>query len=373
MAGSGDSGPVRRALTGLLDAWLELDRQGAALLERAREQAAVVARAAEGARPDGAALATEVVSRVSTGTVAAEAELGGLARVFAGETQALAELLTGAPGVVTAPALGSGPEAIVTAFPEGAQRDYVAVLVADAAVEERQPSEAAEQAPAINAIPLSVGAALREEFDKVLGDEILTMVLHEKGHTVQLHGPDVPDEALIARLSWKKDPMGRADIKNAWRREPDGTVHTQHGIGHVVGKFTSIAALVKPLKAVLAPSGGTIQGMYDYLAEEASMGRTWIFVPADVAGLEPGDTTGFRGSGTRTPEMAFHWKAARRDTMEAGGGPMPVVRTDLIAEGRDPGAAMIFDRTDSGAWMLVTCYPAGVPDEKFTRLRSSTS
>ncbi|WP_053203430.1 hypothetical protein [Jiangella muralis] len=373
MAGDDGSGPVRRALTGLLDAWLDLDRSSAAPLDQARSQAAVVARAASGARPEGVAVAEQVPPLVALGLTAAADSLAGLARVFADEAGALVALLTGVPGPVTLAVLGSGPDAVVASFPAGPGRDYVRDLVADAAVDERQPSEVAERVPTVNAIPLSVAAGLRSAFDESVREDILAMVCHPRGHAVQLHGPDVPDEALMARVSWKKDPMGRSDAKNSWLRDADGRVRTKHGLGHVAGKFTTVKSLAKPVNALLAHCGGTLAGLHAYLEEQASMGRARIFVPADVAGLEPGDTTGFRGAGTSTPEMARHWKDARKDTMKAGGGPMPIVRTDQIAEGEDAGAAMILDRADSGAWLMVTCYPTGVPDEKFTRLRSTTS
>lgn len=371
MAGSDGSGPVRRALTGLLDAWLELDRSSAPLFDEVRSRAAGVARAAEAARAGG--IATQVVSLADAGATAAERELAGLAQVLAAETRSLVELLTGAPCVVTPPALGSGAAALVAGFPDGPGHDYVADLVADAAVDERQPSEVAEHAPAGNSIPLAVAAGLRAEFDESVREAIVAMVCHDRGHAVQLHGPDVTDEALRARVSWKKDPMGRADPKNSWRRDPDGVVTTKHGIGHIAGKFTTVEAMAKPLKALLAHCGGTIDGLDDYLTDNADTGRVRIFVPADVAGLQPGDVTGFRGSGTGTTLTARHWKAARGDAMQTGGGPMPIVRTDQIAEGEDPGAAMIFRRTDLGTWALVTCYPTEVADEKFTRLRSTTS
>lgn len=370
MAGDDGSGPVRRALTGLLDTWLELDRGSTLALERARERAAVVARAVG---PRGGALAEQAPAKVALGVAAASDSLADLARVFADEAGALVALLTGVAGSVTPAVLGSGPDAVVDAFPPGTARHYVADLVTDAARDQRQPSSAAEKAPAVNAIPLSVAAGLRAAFGRSLGDDLLTMICHPRGHAVQLHGPDVPDEALMARVSWKKDPMGRADAKNSWRRDPDGTVHTKHGLGHVAGKFTTVEALVKPLKALLAHAGGTIDALHAYLEDVADEGRVRLFVPADAAGLGPGDTLGFRGSGTRTTATARHWRSARGDTMQTGGGPMPIVRTDQIAEGEDPGAAMIFRRTEPGTWVLVTCYPTEVPDEKFTRLRSTTS
>ncbi|WP_157987703.1 hypothetical protein [Jiangella endophytica] len=284
--------------------------------------------------------------------------------MFADETRALVELLTGAPGTVTPVALGSGPEAIVAAFPEGDGRTYVADLVADAAVDERQPSEVAERAPTVNAIPLSVAAGLRAEFGEVLGSDLLAMICHPRGHAVQLHGPDVPDEALMARVSWKKDPMGRTDAKNSWRRDADGVVHTKHGIGHVAGKFTTVEALIKPLKALLAHTGGTLEGLHAYLNRHGTIAGARIFVAAEDAGLAPGDTAGFRGAGTSNPEMTDHWFRARRDAMASGGGPMPIVRTDQVADNDSPGAAMIFRKID-GQWMLVTCFPDGAKKDDF--------
>lgn len=364
---AGDDGPIRRALTGLLDAWLDLDRSGFELLERVRTEAGRAARAVSAARPSGAALAEQVTSQLPAGTTAAGHEFGGLAQVFADEARALVQLLTGSPGVVTAAPLGSGPEAVVAAFPEGDGRDYVGGMVADAAAEVRQSSEAAERVPAGDAIALSVAAGLREEFDEAVREDILAMVCHPRGHAVQLHGPDVPDEALIARVTWKKDPMGRADAKNAWRRDADGAVQSRHGIGHVAGRFTSIAALAKPLKALLAHCGGTMEGLGDYLDLHGPDGRARIFVTATDAGLVPGDTTGFRGAGTSNDTMAEHWREARRDAMTNGGGPMPVVRTDQIADNDDAGAAMILRKID-GRWMLVTCFATSVQDDGFIRL-----
>ncbi len=365
MTGDDGSGPTRRALTGLLDAWLELDRRGASALAQARADAMDVARAAGGARVGGATAAGQVVEHADAGVAVAERELVGLAAVLADECRALVQLLTGVAGSVAPVGLGSGPDAIVEAFPAGDGRAYVADLVADAAVDERQPSEAAERAPAVNAIPLSVAAGLRAAFDESVREDILAMVCHPRGHAVQLHGPDVSDEALMARVSWKKDPMGRTDTKNSWRRDPDdGTVHSKHGIGHVAGKFTTVEALAKPLQALLAHTGGTLDGLHDYLDRHSTIAGTRIFVAAEDAGLAPGDTTGFRGAGTSTPDMTDHWFRARRDAMASGGGPMPIVRTDQVADNDNPGAAMIFRKID-GKWMLVTCFPDGAKKDDF--------
>lgn len=368
MAGDADgSGPVRRALTGLLGAWLDLDRGSAPVLDRARAQAVVVARAAGGARPDGVALAPQVPPRVALGTTAAAESLAGLARVFADEAAALVSLLTGVAGVVTPAALGAGSDAVIAAFPPGAAQDYVCDLVTDAAVEERQPSGVADRAPAVNAIPLSVAAGLRA----ALGDDLLAMICHPRGHAVQLHGPDVPDEALMARVSWKKDPMGRTDARNSWRRDADGSVHTGHGIGHVAGRFTTVEAMLKPLKALLDHVGGTMEGLHAYLDRIAPAGFARIFVAADDAGLAPGDSTGFRGAGTSTVSMADHWFWARRDAMANGGGPMPIVRTDQIADNDAPGAAMVLRKAD-GEWMMITCYPESAQGDEFMRMGAET-
>jgi hypothetical protein len=368
VAGDDGSGPTRRALTGLLDAWLDLDRRGAEALARTRADALDVARAAGGARVGGAAVAGQVVEQAGAGVAVAERELAGLAAVLADECRSLVELLTGVAGSVAPVGLGSGPDAIVAAFPAGDGRAYVADLVADAAVDERQPSEAAERAPAVNAIPLSVAAGLRAAFDVSVREDVPAMVCHPRGHAVQLHGPDVSDEALMARVSWKKDPMGRTDTKNSWHRDPDdGTVHSKHGIGHVAGRFTTVEALAKPLQALLAHTGGTLEGLGDYLDRYGPAGIARIFVAAADAELVPGDTTGFRGAGTSTKPMARHWTQARRDAMENGGGPLPIVRTDQIADNDKPGAAMIFRRID-GEWMLVTCFPESAKKDDFTRM-----
>ncbi|SEF17575.1 hypothetical protein [Jiangella alba] len=368
MAGDDGSGPIRRALTGLLDAWLDLDRGSAPALGRAREQAAVVARAVG---PRHGALAEQVPAKIALGASAASDALADLTRVFADEAGALVSLLTGVAGSVTPAALGSGPGAVVDAFPSGAARHYVADLVTDAAHDHRQPSSAAEQVPAVNAISLSVAAGVRAAFDGSVGEAMLAMVCHPRGHAVQLHGPDVPDEALMARVSWKKDPMGRTDTKNSWRRDADGTVHTKHALGHVAGKFTTVEALVKPLRALLAHAGGTIEGLHAYLDRNAPAGFARIFVAADDAGLAPGDSTGFRGAGTSTASMADHWFRARRDAMASGGGPMPIVRTDQIADNDAPGAAMILRKVD-GDWMMITCYPDSAQGDEFMRMGAET-
>lgn len=368
MAGDDGSGPTRRALTGLLDAWIDLDRRGAEALAQARADAMDVARAAGGARVGGAAAAGQVLEHADAGVAVAERELAGLAAVLADECRALVQLLTGVAGSVAPVGLGSGPDAIVEAFPAGDGRAYVADLVADAAVDERQPSEAAERAPTVNAIPLSAAAGLRAAFDESVREDVLAMVCHPRGHAVQLHGPDVPDEALMARVSWKKDPMGRTDTKNSWRRDPDdGTVHSKHGIGHVAGRFTTVEALAKPLQALLAHTDGTIEGLHAYLNHHFPDGAALIFVSAEDAGLVPGDATGFRGAGTSTDAMVEDWKGARRDAMKHGGGPMPIVRTDQIADNDDPGAAMILRKVD-GDWVVITCFPEGAQGDDFMRM-----
>ncbi|TDE09079.1 hypothetical protein [Jiangella asiatica] len=367
MATDETGGPIRRSLDGLLDALLAYDRASADVLATTRRDAERVAKALSAAGPDGAALADQVMELVAAGVAAAGEELAVATEAFASETGALSDLLAEPPASGASP--GPVPAQATTSGEDAGQAEDEAVddALADEELLERQSSADAERAPTSSTVPDHVREAYGALFDAAIRDDIMAMVVtNDAGHAIQLHGPDVSDEALKARVSWKKDPMGRTDPKNDWRRDPDGSVHSKHGVGHVAGKFTSLEALAKPLRTLLDHCGGTIADLHDYLERNRGLRDAMIFVPAEDANLVPGDTTAYRGEGTQAEETAEQWRMQRRDAMELGGEPVPIVRTDPIARGMDPGVTMIFRKIDR-TWVMITCYPEAEPRPSSSR------
>lgn len=49
---------------------------------------------------------------------------------------------------------------------------------------------------------------------------------------------------------------------------------------------------------------------------------------------------------------------------------MPIVASDQIADGTDPGAAIIFRKIGQD-WVVITCYPSADQPRNFTRFGGS--
>lgn len=367
---------IRYAAHGLVAAWADHDRLASSLLERAGEPAAVVARIVAPVRPGGPALAATVVTQVDLGVEAAAREFAAVAEVFSAEVRSLLALLFADPALALAatvlPPPGSGLAGILGTFPPGPPRDYVEHILTDHPSSWGMPvRDAAAAAVTGPTAPLAAVVAVASQFEPELRADVARMFLHQSSHAIQVHGPGVSDEALQARISWRKDPAGRTTPQHRWTLHPDDTVSTEHRVKEAAGRFDSFEALAKPLVALVDANGGTIAGLNAYLRLVAPQGQARIFVPAEVAGLGPGETTGFRGAGARSDDMARHWAKARDYAMDTGAAPMPVVTTDQIADGSDPGAAIIFRKIGT-AWVVTTCYPIAAPPKNFTRFGGST-
>ncbi len=377
MTNGGDTGgQIRYAMTGLLSAWGEHDQRCSDVLGETRREADALARML-GDVPGAAALATQITGIIDTGSAKAEHELRQAGERYATETRALLALLTGETHLTTAaftlPDPGTGLAGIIATFPSDDSRGYIERIFHD------QPASAVYGAAAADSAATTgreaPGArvdAFTAEFDAELRQTVEAMITHPRSHAIQAHGPDVTDDALKARVTWRKDPMGRDNRVNRWTRHDDGTVATNHGVGSIAGRFNTIEALSKPLQAVIIASGGTVDGLNGFLGHLGPEGRVRLFVPAEVSGIAPGDVAAYRGAGTQTGDMAEHWVAARRYAMENGVDPMPIVPTDPISDGDEPGAAMIFRKTGD-RWTMVTCYPVPQAPQDFTRLRGSAS
>ncbi|WP_298322167.1 hypothetical protein [Haloactinopolyspora sp.] len=369
-------GNIRYAVHHLLTAWSDYDRHCADAVAQARREADTLARML-GAVPGGDALTTEVTDIMTAGTARAETELRQAGESYSTEARTLLGLLTGQPDLASAPftlpSPGSGLSGIVATFPTIESRRYVEHVLTDHTDSDVITTASARSAASNGpSAPAGQVAAFAAQFPSELHEMITRMQTHSRSHALQTHGPDVTDDALKARLTWRKDPAGRTNSANRWALNDDGTVSTNHVVGPLAGKFTTMEAMAKPLRALLAATGNTVAGLETYLTSKA-VGRTArIFVPAHECGLEPGDTAAYRGAGTQTEDMARDWAQARDFAMGSGADPMPIVPTDPIADGLDPGAAMSF-RKSGDHWIMTTCYPVPTPDERFTRLRSTDS
>lgn len=370
------NGSIRYTVHHLLVAWSDYDHRCAEAVAEARREADALTRMI-GTVPGGDSLSAEITGILTTGMTQAETELRRAGESYGTEARALLGLLTRDPGLTSAPfalpAPGSGLSGIVATFPTGESRRYVEHVLTDHTDSGTIATENAQDAPANGpSAPAAQVTLFADQFPSEHREAITRMQTHPRSHALQAHGPDVTDDALKARLTWRKDPAGRTNNAHRWTLNDDGTVTTNHVVGPSASKFTTMEAMAKPLQALLAATGNTMAGLDAYLAGEA-VGRTArIFVPAAECGLEPGDTTAYRGAGTQTKKMAGDWTAARDFAMVSGADPMPIVPTDPVTEGADPGAAMHF-RKSGDDWIMTTCYPAPTPDERFTRLRSTDS
>lgn len=369
-------GNIRYAVHHLLTAWSDYDRHCADAVAQARREADTLARML-GAVPGGDALTAEVTDIMTAGTARAETELRQAGESYSTEARTLLGLLTGQPDLASAPftlpSPGSGLPGIVATFPTIESRRYVEHVLTDHTDSDVITTASARSAASNGpSAPAGQVAAFAAQFPSELHEMITRMQTHSRSHALQTHGPDVTDDALKARLTWRKDPAGRTNSANRWALNDDGTVSTNHSVGDQVSKFITMEAMAKPLRAILAATGDTMEGLDTYLTNHAVGRNARIFVPADECGLKPGETTAYRGAGTQTDAMARDWVQARDFAMISGADPMPIVRTDPVVDGPDPGAAVIF-RKSGDHWIMTTCYPAPDQPADFTSLRGAAS
>ncbi len=369
-------GNIRYAAHQLLTAWSDYDRHCADAIAETRRETDALTRMLGGV-PGGDALTAEIADVMTAGTTQAERELRRAGESYGVEARALLGLLTGEPDLASAqftlPEPGSGLPGIVATFPTAESRRYVGHVLDDQAASSAVAASATRDAPVNGPVASAAQVdAFTGRFAGVLQEPIERMLTHPRSHALQAHGPDVTDDALQGRLTWRKDPAGRTNSTHRWALDDDGTVTTNHGIGAMASKFTSMDAMAKPLQALIAACGDTMDGLHAYLVDNSKGRIARIFVPATECGLQPGDTTAYRGAGTQTTKMADDWAKARDHTMAQGADPMPIVPTDPITDGPEPGAAMIFRKTGDH-WNMTTCYPVPAPDEDFARMRGATS
>ena len=368
------NGSIRYAVHHLLVAWTDYDHRCAEAVAQARREAEALTRMI-GAIPGGDTLSSEITGILTTGMAQTETDLRRAGESYSTEARSLLGLLTREPELSSAPftlpAPGSGLPGIVATFPTSESRRYVEHVLTDQTDSDTIATQTARDAPANGpSAPAAQVALFTDQFPPQYREAIAQMQTHPRSHGLQAHGPDVTDDALKARLTWRKDPAGRTNNAHRWTLNDDGTVTTNHRVGDQASKFTTMEAMAKPLQALLAAAGDTMEGLDAYLTNHAAGRSARIFVPADECDLQPGDTTAYRGAGTQTDDMARDWAQARDFAMSSGADPMPVVPTDPVVDGADPGVAMNF-RKSGDQWIMTTCYPVPTPDERFTRLRST--
>lgn len=366
-------GELRSAIEGLLRNCAELDQQSAESGREARDAAHDVARELAGLKlPGFEGLADEIVGMGAKMEADLVTNLAEARRPYLEEVHQLLALLAPHHGVAeTLPPLRVTGGAIRDAdtfaeqFPAGFARRYVLDLVTSV---EHSFTRTVDEAGRIQVVTsehvanatAEAGSALdeahREEGTKLLEDGI--------SHTVELHGPQIPDEAQLARLIWLKDPTG----EYSWNVTPQGAVATDHWAGTTTGGFTSPEALAKPIDAVLAkakPEGGIDQFLNKNTKDKTK--KVGIYVTAEEVDLRPGDASGYQAAGAGTQETSSDWKKARELGIENGRNTVHAAPYNPIETGKDPGALVVFKRANTG-WKLVTCFPTGEQAEGSKRL-----
>lgn len=368
-----DRGELRSAIEGLLRACVELDRRTAEAVAQTQARVRRVTGTLAAVRLpaqvlDAAGLAQEVdgVGR------RLGADLGGplaeARRPYVTEVHALLGLLAPLHGLGPIPALPVTVPAVSLdgSFPAGFARAYVADLLAGV---HRSTALARDGAAGVAVVAQKVTdeaiAGSRAGFSDDHRSEGVELLAADECHAVEQHGPQIPDEAQLARLLWLKDPTG----EQPWHVDPSGAVITDHWAGPSTGGFTSPESLAKPLQALLErahTSAGSLDAfLTDNLADDAT--KALLHVTAAQAGLAPGDAFGYRAAGAGTEETRRDWIKAREYGLREGRTAIHGLPYDPIAEGEDPGAMIAVKKTESG-WRVITCYPVDRQKPSATRL-----
>lgn len=370
MSGSGGQSVLRQAVESLLRARAEAERSLGQASAQAGERVTQVASVARGA---GHPVARSVADEVAAVAPAVEREVAELTAaagaVLAREVHALLDLLAvNHHGLPSLPPLEVGPLSVpggrlVDAFPEGFARSYVATVLGD--LSSGRATMKAEAAAHPGAGQAAIDAARSRILDAVAPEHrarVAEWLEHEDCHAVEVHGPQVSDRELELRAGWTRPPNLGTDGADKWRvRETDQKVVSKHSAGAEATRFNTPGAFVRPLELFLDAAAGYPGGVDRLLADNALGGRVAIFIPAHEAGFADGDTYGYRGAGTGTPEAAADWVATRTAAMKKDGECLLPVRTlayDPISQSPDAGVRLIFAEADDG-WTLITHYPAG--------------
>ncbi|TDD97246.1 hypothetical protein [Jiangella asiatica] len=371
LARSSDQGELRAAIEGLLRTWVDLDRQADNAARASREQAHRVARQLVGLRQPGlSGLADEVTGIGTLMSADVTRKLAEVRAPYVAEVHQLLGLLAPLHGVASVPPLAWSSAAVADlagAFPAGFARDYVADLVKSVERSVTLELEAAGRVvsqPDVDGVMVALGSgfsdAHRAEGVALLRDAIC--------HAVQRHGPQISDDAQLARLIWLKDPSGQ----NSWQITSNESVQTGHRCGVVCGGFTSSAALAKPIEALLEVAHERAGDLATFLSRNAGLSSSiGVHVSAQLARLEPGDASGYHGAGTGTRETRRDWVKARAFGLAEGRATVYGVAYDPIATGTDPGATLVFKKSGND-WRMVTCYPVGEPKPTDARLEDLT-
>lgn len=149
-------------------------------------------------------------------------------------------------------------------------------------------------------------------------------------------------------------------------RKRDGA---QHKVGTETGHYTSAEAAAKPLAAFLAAAGRTRAQVDAYLDElRGDKISPWlsVFLHPDVTGITANDVYTLHAPGTSTKSGRRLWEETR-DGAVAGRGETPAVREiDAVTGGARPGSVILFVKSDTGRWRLVTSYFTGCPESSDT-------
>ncbi|PSL08477.1 hypothetical protein CLV30_101449 [Haloactinopolyspora alba] len=365
-------GELRSAIEGLLRTCVDLERQAYDLGHRARGEVDAVVRELAGLQPpELRGLADEIAGiGARLGTDVTDATTEGR-RAYLDEVHHLLTLLAPHHGVDgTLPPLAEtttlirDADAFAAQFPPGFARRYVRDLITSV---DRSVTLTIDDAGRVQPVPTDdVDAAttsIADTFDGPCRAQGAALLTSETSHAIEQHGPQIPDEAHLARLVWLKDPTGQ----DAWQVSADNRVTTAHWAGTSTGGFTSPEALAKPINAILTAASTRAQNLDQFLDANAEDTRLAIHVPADQADLSPDDATGYRGSGTGHPETQRDWIAARKYAMKNGGPAVHGVPDDPLRSGSDPGAMVVFKHSSDG-WRLVTCFPVDAQRTQTKRL-----
>lgn len=361
--GKSGRGALRSAIEELLRTCVELDKRSDAAAREASEQARDIAKELVGLKLPGmrdlAAEIDGIGAHMHTDLVR---DLSQARRPYLEEIHQLLGLLAPHHGVTDAlPALKlvDGPihraKTFAEQFPPGFSQRYVydlltsvqgslTLTVDEVGLVQIVPTEDADAATT------AAGAG----FDEAHREKGVALLQDETSHAVEQHGPQIPDRAQLARLIWLKDPTGNY----SWHVTPQGSVVTDHRAGPATGGFTSPAALAKPINALLTAAAASHGGLGEFLNKNTKKmnKRIGIHVGAELAGLVAGDASGFKGAGTGISETRSDWFKARDLGIAQGRATVYGLPYDPIADGADPGAILVFQRTGDD-WHLVTCYP----------------
>lgn len=378
---SDDSGPghVRIGLDTVFRSRMALDARFENLSEAARGRLMRVHDLVSQARsPNSTAIAAEVADTCLTLLARVASDAGATGTTIDADAYALLDLLARKHGheplepYVPPPRGSFGHAANPARFPPGFARDYATDVIGDlrsdvvfmdkfqaAALPQMSPEE-------VEAAVVSVA----DTFPDHQRDYVRHLLSHPRCHAVEAHGPQVTDEALLARLCTRRPPDVGNPGADAWEVKPSGKVTTTHVLGASAVRFASAEAMAKPLRSVLDVAARDPGGLDGFLTKHEFMGITSFYVSAAHAGLGPGDTSAYRAAGAQRYDSSKDWLKARdraiksTDATAVGG-----VRTDVIADGADPGAWIIFERMPGDdEWILSSCYAADRANKNATRL-----